>query len=381
MAYLFTSARSSAEVRIPSTCQYRFTYLKFEVEAKMNTNLQKIPEWHNVSEKIFREEILTEYRPAVLRGVVKNWPSVQHAINSPESICAYLHAFDKGIVADVMLTPPEVKGRMFYQDDMSGFNFLRNKLSISAVLNQLARYSQFENPPSVALQCAPVADCIPEFLTENKMPLLDASVTPRIWLGNAFVTPAHFDEQDNMACVVSGKRRFTLFPPDQISNLYIGPLDFTPAGAPISMVNFSNPDFERFPKFKEALAVAQVADIEPGDAIFIPALWWHHVESFNEINILINYWWKDIVGIDDLKRTSPVNALFHTLLSMKDLAPKHREAWGKIFAHYAFDVAADPVGHIPEHRRGILGKLSSEQELLIRTMINPANDRSPPVER
>ena len=30
----------------------------------------------------------------------------------------------------------------------------------------------------------------------------------------------------------------------------------------------------------------------PGDAIYIPPLWWHHVESLGQFNVLVNYWYR-----------------------------------------------------------------------------------------
>ena len=36
-----------------------------------------------------------------------------------------------------------------------------------------------------------------------------------------------------------------------------------------------------------------VADLEPGDAIYIPALWWHAVQATGELNVLVNYWWNE----------------------------------------------------------------------------------------
>ena len=79
---------------------------------------------------------------------------------------------------------------------------------------------------------------LPGFAAENRAPpieqLRDPAVAPRLWLGNEVVTPAHFDESHNLACVVSGRRRFTLFPPEQVANLYVGPLDLSPAGQAIS---------------------------------------------------------------------------------------------------------------------------------------------------
>ena len=112
-----------------------------------------------------------------------------------------------------------------------------------------------------------------------------------IWIGNRTVATAHFDMTHNLACCMVGRRRFSLFPPEQVHNLYPGPLEPTPGGQVISMVNFDAPDFERFPRFREALAAGQVAEIEPGDVLFYPAMWWHHVQALESFNTMINYWW------------------------------------------------------------------------------------------
>ena len=325
----------------------------------MNQKTQSIPEWHQVDDKMLNEEIIPQYRPAVLRGFVKRWPVVQHGLRSPESVCQYLKTFDNGSVVNAIMTRPEVKGRIFYNEDMSGFNFIRNRLPISAVADQLLKYTAGPNPPSVAVLSASIVDCLPGFADENVLTALDKSVSPRIWMGNTITIPAHMDEPNNIACVVSGKRRFTLFPPDQVSNLYIGPLEFTPAGAPISMVSPFDPDFERFPRYRDALAAAQVAELEPGDALYIPAVWWHQVESVGKINILINYWWGRSGAAG--RTNGPVDCLLHCLLNMKELPPETRQAWGAIFNHYVFQARGDHFEHIPGKNLGILGPLTAQQ--------------------
>jgi hypothetical protein len=334
----------------------------------MTSSLQRIPEWHDVDDQLFRNEILTQYRPAVLKGLVRHWPAVRHALASPEAICRYLCSLDQGSTWNAVLVPPRWRGRMFYEEGLSDFNFVRDKLPVSAVLSQIARYSHFAEPPSVAMQCAPIAECVPDFVADNTLPILGEKVLPKLWLSNRFITPAHFDEMNNVACVVSGMRRFTLFPPEQISNLYIGPLEYTPAGAPVSMVSLEDPDFRRFPRFREALAAAQVAELEPGDAIFIPAIWWHHVVSLDVVNVLVNYWWEEPAGA--AARISPVHSLLHSLLSIRHLPPEQRQAWSRIFSYFLFDPQQDPAGHIPEHRRGVLGPLTEAQAAAIRQMIH-----------
>ena len=329
---------------------------------------ERIREWRDVDADQFRAGIATQYRPAVLRGLVRSWPAVRRGIESAASFCAYLESFDRGGEVDVIRMPPSAKGRIFYAENLNGFNFTRERGPISSVTRAIAKNAKFANPSAVVVQSAPIAECLPGFAAENRLPLLDESVAPRIWLGNAVITPAHFDESHNIACVVAGHRRFTLFPPEQISNLYIGPLGYAPTGTPISLVSFRDPDFARFPRFRQALEAAQVADLEPGDALYIPALWWHHVESLDKCNALVNYWWRESIGVAD-KANSALNSLLHCLLDLKHLPSDQREAWRAIFSYYVFDAGKDFAQHIPEHKRGVLGDISPELAQQIRAFL------------
>ncbi|SDH10094.1 MULTISPECIES: cupin-like domain-containing protein [unclassified Duganella] len=249
-------------------------------------------EYRDLDPQRFFSEVAGSYRPAILRGFVRHWPAVQAALRSPEALCQYVLGLASNAEVDAVMTPPAERGRLFYSPDMKGFNFVRNKVTLARVIEQLARYSQFDAPPSVAIQSALIDDCMPRFSDANVAPALPPSVRPRLWLGNTITTPAHFDQSCNLACVVSGQRRFTLFPPEQVANLYIGPVDFAPTPTPISMVHFSAPDDALHPLFREALPHAQVADLLPGDALYLPTLWWHHVQSTGPLNMMVNYWWK-----------------------------------------------------------------------------------------
>jgi hypothetical protein len=313
-----------------------------------------IPEVGAVDRERFDNQIVAGARPVVMRGLVAGWPAATLGRQSPEAICKYLIERDTQAPIDAIMLPPEEKGRIFYNAAMDGFNFFRTHQTISRVIEQIARYSAFPTAPAVAAQSALIRSCLPRFLDENPMPLLDAA-EPRIWIGNAITVPAHFDDANNIACVVAGRRRFTLFPPEQIANLYIGPVDFAPTGAPISLVDFAAPDLERFPRFAEARAHAVSADLGPGDAIFIPPLWWHHVQSLELCNILVNYWWgashADNAGLD---------CLTHALITLRRLPASQRAAWAALFDYYVFGDSDTAVAHIPQERRGMLGPLSTE---------------------
>jgi hypothetical protein len=275
---------------------------------------------------------------------------------SPAALVEYLRGFDNGASVDAIMTPPEVEGRVFYDAAMNGFNFIRNRLPVSTIAEQVLRYSGFPRPPAVAVQSALIRDCLPGFAAQNPLSVLEG-VEPRIWFGNAITTPAHVDEWNNIGCVVSGRRRFTLFPPEQIANLYIGPLDFAPTGAPMSLVRLHAPDFERFPRFRTALAAAMSAELEPGDAIYIPPLWWHHVESLEPFNMLVNYWWH-AAPARALGTAPGFDSLIHAILTLRRQPPATRAAWQAIFNHYVFGDDADVIAHIPAHRHGILGNVS-----------------------
>jgi len=170
---------------------------------------------------------------------------------------------------------------------------------------------------------------------------------------------------DNLACVIAGRRRFTLFPPEQVANLYVGPLDFTPAGQAISLVDFARPDFDRYPRFAQALAHAQVVELAPGDALFIPGLWWHHVEALEPLNVLVNYWWRRSPAYMD----SPMNALMLAIMTVRELPEHERRAWQQMFAHYIFEADEQTAQHVPAHARGVLSPMDANATRSLRARL------------
>jgi hypothetical protein len=247
---------------------------------------------------------------------------------------------------------------------MRAFNFERRPQSLRALLDELIAGLGRNDGSARAAQSAPVATYLPGFERNNRNTLIDPAVAPRIWIGDRAVVAAHFDLFENIACVVGGRRRFTLFAPEQVRNLYVGPFELTPAGVPISLVDFDHPDLDRYPRFAEAMDTAEVAELEPGDAIYIPYLWWHHVRALDGLNVLVNYWWnRTAAGV-----APPMPALMLALISIRDLPPAYRDAWRGLFDHWVFQADGEPMAHLPPEVRGALG--ATTPELLRRVTAN-----------
>jgi len=300
------------------------------------------------------DERLRDTQPWVQRGLVAHWPMVQAARRSAGDAMAYLKQHWSGERVGVILAPPQVQGRYFYNDEFTGMNFAKEKAPLDVTLDALAKVAGDAAGPSMYVGSTNVDTCLPTFRAANDLPLGARDPLVSVWIGNRSRIAAHFDLPDNIACVAAGRRRFTLFPPEQLANLYVGPLDLTPAGQAISLVDFANPDFERFPRFAQALAQAQVVELEPGDAVFIPSMWWHHVESLADFNVLVNYWWRQSPDYMD----SPIGALMAALLTVRDLPPAQREIWRGVFDHYIFRADDGTAAHIPEHARSALAPLT-----------------------
>lgn len=328
--------------------------------------MEPIAAFRDIDRARFQDEIVPRHAPAVLEGVVASWPAVG-AARSAGGVAPYLRALDNGAPVAAMRLPPSAGGRIFYNTGLEGFNYTRDDTTLSAVLERIERQAQHVRPASIVVQSALLSSCVPGFAEANPNPLLDAAIEGRIWVGNRVVTPAHFDESSNLACVAAGRRRFTVFPPEAIGDLYIGPIGYAPTGTPVSLVDFDHPDPKRFPRFERAMALAQVADLEPGDAIYIPPLWWHHVRSLDACNVLVNYWWKER---DAARGTgSALNALLLALLDLRALPREQRHAWGEIFRHYVFEADGESAAHIPESKRGVLGEITPELARQVRAFL------------
>ena len=329
--------------------------------------LAPIRSWENVNAETFRSEILPLKEPAILRGLFAEWPAVKKAEESSTALANYLTSFGSAHAVNAFIGDPGIKGRFFYDDDFKGFNFERRELALGELLGTLLEHTNDTDPPSIYAGAIPLKNELSGIVEQNANLLLDDSVEQliSIWIGNRGQTATHWDLAQNIAGVVGGRRRFTLFPPDQLQNLYIGPLDITLAGQPISLVDLHHPDYERYPRFRDALANAQSAELGPGDAIYIPSMWFHHVAALDALGVLINFWWRESAPY----MFTPLLTLMHALLSIRDLPEDERESWKRMFDHYIFESDGEPMAHVPEHARGFFGPMTPERVNRLRAFL------------
>jgi cupin-like protein len=313
----------------------------------------------------FVREIAEPCRPVVMRGLVSSWPAVRAAAHSPTHFRDYLSQFDAGVQTEVFIGEPQIAGKYYYSDDLKGFNFSRSRMSFADALESLVATSGRAGQHSMYVGSLPTEQYLPGFATQNALPILKPDVAPRIWLGHASNVSAHYDTFDNVACVVAGVRRFTLFAPETIGRLYVGPLDHTMAGQPVSLAASAPPDDDRFPLFREVREQALVAELQPGDAIYIPKLWWHQVEATHSFNVLVNYWWDAFsVGPD-----APSVGLLLSMIAIAERPPAERQAWKAFFDHYVFRTHGHPLAHLPESQHGVLGPLQPDNYGKIRARV------------
>ena len=302
--------------------------------------------------------------PLVVRGLAANWPLVQAAQEGDGKARNYLVERARARKFPVNIGAAGGGDRLFYDAGM-GMNFRMAQGPLAEILDGIIANADKPDAPVIYLSSLDLEGYFDRLREENQLRLGDRLLIESIWIGGRTRIAAHNDVPNNLAICAVGRRRFTLFPPEQFANLYLGPLENTPAGRPVSMVDFREPDMSAHPRFREALRHGQVAELEPGDAVFVPSLWWHHVEGLAPFNALVNYWWSDVPHF----LGKPEDALFHAILALRDLPETDKARWRAQFDHYVFANGADVTDHLPKTGRGILAPLTAETAGQIRARL------------
>lgn len=321
------------------------------------------------------DSVFESQEPIILKGLIKNWPLTQLGLTDKKLAIKQLIEHNTQKNAAVYFGHPGQGHRLGYNSDCSALNFEIKNAPLNQVLAELLQHYDDPNYPVRYIASNILQIHFPQIHEQNQLsfdypyfaqqPLQNNELLAGIWIGNKTLSPCHWDAQSNIACCVVGKRKFTLFAPDQVENLYPGPLDLTPGGQAITMVDFDQPDLQKYPKFAQAMEQGFTGEVEAGDAIYIPCMWWHQVESLDNFNVLINYWWNQHPKI----RGQAMPALLHALLSIRDRPEAEKQAWKHLFDYYIFNDDQLAGEHLPDSAKGNLGAIDNIAARKLRALL------------
>ncbi|XP_070771242.1 tRNA wybutosine-synthesizing protein 5 [Enoplosus armatus] len=140
----------------------------------------------------------------------------------------------------------------------------------------------------------------------------------------------HYDVMDNLLAQVTGMKRVVLYSPQDALHLYL-------SGDKSEVLDIDSPDLKRFPEFVKAKRYECV--LEPGDLLFIPALWFHNTLAL-QFGVGVNVFWrhlpadsydrKDPYGNKDpVAATRALQALERALHTLDELPADYRDFFGR----------------------------------------------------
>ena len=316
------------------------------------------------------EQLFAAKGPIILRGLVSDWSLVKAGEQSPGKAMEILQSHSSKKPVGVYIAPPEAEARFFYNQDCTGFNYQSKYLQLSDIFAQIREAENNPDHSYYYMNSLTLDNCFPGLRADNDLSFDHQAFTnnqplSKVWVGTESIAAAHYDVPSNLACCVLGARRFTLFPPEQIHNLYPGPLEPTPGGQVITMVDLKDPDFERFPRVRRALEAAVVVDLQPGDAVYYPSMWWHQVEALSPFNIMINFWWLRSPAY----MGNPMDIVMHAIMGIRDRPEAEKNAWREVFEYYIFGPADTPREHLPASIQGALRELDDDSIRRLRALV------------
>ncbi len=316
----------------------------------------------------FWKTIYPAQAPVVFRGAGRCWNILQPPSSGAYALLDHVTAIAGDRQVDFSVGLPMDRGYMHYAELEDGFdsNLTLVRRRFADFAHALKREVEHPTGHYVYAHSITVASHLPELLPMLDTPVLRETVLKgghwRMWMSSGgHLLNTHFDAFQNLVFVAHGAKRYRLFPPDQYGNLYPGPFDKGPFRATVSMVHPHEPDLERYPRYARALAAALDVELRAGDVLFLPAHWWHTVET-PELTIAANYWW----GHTERERRLARSVLLQGLLHLRPLPEDQRRFWKQAMDYYVFQIDGAP--HEPMGRAGMdmTGAPTPERITLIR---------------
>ncbi|KAI8894386.1 JmjC domain-containing protein 7 [Globomyces pollinis-pini] len=256
-------------------------------------------------ESITNIEPLTFYRnyvarniPVIIKGGCKHWPALTNWTNE------YLTNKIKNKVT-VALTPDGHGDAIKNNQFVLPFEASMNLGEFFDVLKDKS------NVPYIQKQCSSLSTEYVELVSDvPRIQWADIAFGQEpdainLWIGDErAISSTHKDPYENIYCVVSGTKEFTLLPPTDTPFLYRQHYPISQYNAQLEIVSTDqgtvpwvsvdpdNPDLVKFPLFQHASPI--IATVEKGDILYLPSLWYHKVKQYPDANgrtIAVNFWY------------------------------------------------------------------------------------------
>lgn len=286
---------------------------------------------------VFWNDIFPAQTPVVWRGGAADFELVRLASRGEAELVEVLKQRSGHRPVVVTGAPPSAGGRLGFTAK-EWVDWSRRTTTLSGALDDILEEARRPTGHCLYMQSANTRTALPELAEPTAAWHHDASRmfgdTSELWIGSGGQRVAiHEDSSHGMVVMVAGSKEFVLFPPDQEANLYTAPQKLDSPWR--SAVDPRAPDLARWPRFERAMATAQTIRIEAGDVLFVPAGWWHCVDSHG-FNVMYNARWHDV----DAATFAASGASFvHAVLAARRLAPDAAAAFRSALEDHAFSRA------------------------------------------
>jgi hypothetical protein len=226
-------------------------------------------------------QIFAEQKPVLIEGLANDWPAIVDPTRRWSDLSSFRNRVDpaRGITVEIgesYMDPNLQQGRAVLKDFLEFISKPKDALDgLPRVF--LAQYELNQIPEMEEdVKC-------PEICQTGKGHLYRTN----IWFGSPLgtISPCHIDPFNNILIQIVGKKKVEVIDPCYSPHLY-------PAYGTVqkntSRVDFEKPDLKEFPKFAEA--ERHMAELNPGDGLFIPFKWWHYCKT-EDLSCSVNFWW------------------------------------------------------------------------------------------
>ncbi|XP_022338439.2 lysine-specific demethylase 8-like isoform X1 [Crassostrea virginica] len=225
----------------------------------------------------FRNEYLDKHTAVILTGLMEHWPALKETsswnLDRIRSLAGH------------RLVPVEI-GSKYTEDDWT-----QSLMTISEFIDKFIDRPSGDTPTGYLAQHQ-LFDQIPEMRRDIIVPDYcclgsEDEVDINAWFGpQGTVSPLHQDPKENFLSQVFGEKYVRLYSTDFTKHVY--PHD-TMILKNTSQVDVENPDFDKFPLFRDALYSECI--LRPGEMLYIPKEHWHFVKSLS-VSFSVSFWWQ-----------------------------------------------------------------------------------------